>query len=391
MILTKYYNFSEVILTFSTNLFLLSFLLSGIISNIYFSNKINFFKLALLSIFGFLLSISIIVLGLYFNLNHSYIYVAKIIEGLSFGLYANIFGYFFKIILLKNKKNNLINSINTSIVYSFKSFIPIIISSLFIIKGAEYTMYFAGILVYSIAIIYTILNSKKINLITKSHINRYHGKSYQKKNFIDNIKNITKFYNKVYLKEKIYYTLIVSIQNFSRPFYDLYMVIYLIDYQNCSVVISSLLLSGMVLGQASQVVSSYILTKTGIKRYRLLGLSIYSIAFVIIINIDYIYTNTYLAFIIFYILGLGRSFYANYEYAYIMSLSRKIRVNEMDFASMLIREASHNLSYLILGIVLLFGYSVKDLFNLWYFIIIFLFILWYLFDSKNEKFFESGR
>ena len=83
-----------------------------------------------------------------------------------------------------DKKNNLINSINTSIVYSFKSFIPIIISSLFILKGAEYTMYFAGILVYSIAIIYTILNSKKINLITKSHINRYHGKSYQKKNFI---------------------------------------------------------------------------------------------------------------------------------------------------------------------------------------------------------------
>jgi len=384
MILTKYYGYSETILSFATNIFLITTLSSAIYFNTMFENKIKFKNLLNITLLLFILSLLVLTLITKYNLPKELLYIAKGLEGMGWGLMTVKIGYIYKLILLSNDKNAMINAVKTSIVYLLKAVMPIIFSYIFLIEGKEYMVFAVSMLFYILFLIYVARTKKSIYNQIQNKIDNYQGK-IEKKSFIKNLKTMLNFYKGELLKEKIYFTLINFFQNASRPFYDLYMVIFLINVLNYSVVETASILSFMVMGQASQFISSYILKYVSVRIYRILGIIIYAIPFLLIINYyDILKQNILYLYVLFFIFGFGRSFYANYSYIYVMELSKKIKINQIDFATMIFAELSHNIAYFIYGIIMLNGVKIEELFHLWYVLLAGLVLVWFLFDLRED-------
>lgn len=381
MVLSKHYNFSDTFLSYTVTSFLIFFFLGMTYTNLKLDNKLNYTNYLLFGFLG-LFSLTLFQGFQIDNLNNKYIYIVlRSFEGFFHGYITILLSFIFKSILVKENKNGLIHSLVVSFGYLVKATLPIFISAFLLFQHFEIVIYWYASFIYLVIILFILYNKKIFSFKYQLRLRKSQGKSNNNSLKVS-LFGIKHFY-KDNIKLKIYYTFLIVVQNLNRPFYDLYMVLLLINYYDFSILNATFILSFMVFGQASQVIPGYLSDKIRLDIFRLIGIILYSTPIVIIIFFPNIFNNIILSCIIFFIFGVGRSFYASFDHKINMILIKeKTKINHISLIQNIIGEFTHYFSYILLGSILWIGLDIKELFYFSLIIVILIYFAYFVFDRK---------
>lgn len=388
MVLSKYYGFSDVSLSYIVTAFLVSFFFGMLFMNVKMEHKIHYSK-RLMSVFvlmGSLVSLEAAVV--FFGLGEVMFLVVRALEGFVNGMIVVLVMYVVKALLVRQKKNGLLNSVNYMLIYALKGGVPLAVSAFFLFKGYEMAVFIYGAFFYFAAAVFLYLNRHDFTFRYQMILRRSQGKMGKKESFLSSLISMRGFF-RTDLKMKMHYVAVLVFSNMNRPFYDLYMVLLLLNHYGLSVVKATGLLSAMVFGQASQVISGYLSDRMTIAGMRLLGIAIYVSGFSTIIFFPQIFENYHLAIIVFYVFGVGRSFYAAYDHKLQMGLIRRgNKINKISFIQQSLAEFTHYMTYLFLGFLLWAGVDMHNMFYFVFFPISAFILIWFFYDRVrlNKRF-----
>ena len=386
LILSKYYLYTDAELSIIQNSFIIGIILSSAYQNINLNKRIKYNKTLLYSMLFTPFVLILKFIWTEYDFNHYAFAFLHLLEGVGYGLMSVIVGHFIKNILLNNKKNGNIYSYIVSSTYLIKTLVPIIISYYFIVKGHENYIFLYGTFLF-------LLNATLI-LVTHKHIFKKYQRLITRQKNTGNIKKNITFKESLlhivsFLKDKndrkykIHYIYSLFANNMLRPFYDLYAGLLLINYYNFTLTETITVFSFMVLGQASQFMIGSLSDKIQLYKVGLIGMIIKILTFTIFFYLPDVFTFGVVPYILFYVLGFSRTFYAAYDYKLNNNLIKKgYTVNNISFVQMFAGEIGHYFSYALFATFLMFGFNIHDLTYIAYTIAIFILITTVTFDRK---------
>lgn len=384
LILNKHFSFSTAELSMFQNIYILFMAIGFAFASIYIGKKASYIKIFSNSIF--LLPILMIMnyLCIHFNINHLCLFFIRFLEGLSTGIFLSVISFIIRLELLDYQKNGQINSYMFSLGYLIKFLVPIISINYFATKGNEENIFIFATIFYSIMTLILFKYKRFLFYKYQSKISK-HNKDKKLLNFMDSLKfNFLFFKKNEYFSLKMFFLSILFSRNSLRPFFDLYLGLFLINTTNKSLTEITFLISLIIIGQSSQIFTGKLSDKINLYYFNLIQLIGLIIVYILLININSF--NNLTIYIIFYLFGFFRSMYANYDYKAINYIIEKgnFQINQINFVNNVYGEFIHYLSYLIYGILLLF-ISIKSLIYVPLFIFFISIYFLYTFDFKFFK------
>ncbi|AEG01006.1 MFS transporter [Methylomonas methanica] len=364
LILFKYYGYTEAELSIILNVYVLAFTIGTTYTNLHVSKRLSYVHAII-----FLLSGSSIVYTLHTiiietNLPHYFYILNRFMEGLFNGGIISITSHILKTKTIFNTNNGFIHSINSSAHFFIKLSIPLASTTLLIIPGFEASIY---LFTSSILILLALYFYKSKNLFSNKY-QKYMliAKKRQKltnqsikESFVSILINLLNGDNKTY---KSHYILSNLFHNSLRPFFDLYLGLLMISVYNYNLVETTFFASCVALGQSMQLFSGKIADRYFLYYYNLALISLFSLFFYTLAFEKQLFETPGIATILFFILGIGRSLYANYAYKITNNLIKLgMPVNHTSFLSFLLAGFSNYFAYLMLSWLLYNGFSLNDL------------------------------
>lgn len=384
LILYKNFGFSTAELSLFQNIYILFMAVGFAIASFYIGKRVSYIKIFSNSIFLLPILMILNYLCIHFDINHLFLFLIRILEGLSTGIFFSVITFLIRLELLDYKKNGQINSYMFSFGYVLKFLIPLISIKYFAITGNEENIFIFATIFYGIMTLILFKFKRKLFYKYQSKISR-HNKNKQVLNFIDNFKfNFLFFKRNENFSLKMFFLSILFSRNTLRPFFDLYLGLFLINTTNKSLTETTFLISLIIIGQSSQVFTGKISDKMNLYYFNLIQLVGTLITYYLLINIEYF--QDFIVYIIFYFFGFFRSMYANYDYKAINYIIKKgnFQINQINFINNVYGEFIHYISYLIYGILLLF-ISIKSLIYIPFIVFILSIYFLYYFDFKFFK------
>lgn len=383
LITSKFYSFSDVFLSYSVSVFLITFFVGITYMNVRMENKLNYTQWLLTTFWVMSLLAFAEAVVLHWGFSKYLFLIIRAIEGYFNGLMMVLMAYVAKSIISKHNKNGLLVSVRNLITYVIKGGWPIIITMFFIFEKYEMAIYIYGGLFYLLGYIYLYYHKKMFTYQYQRVLRRAQGKKLKNLGFFKSLYNMKSFF-KSNLTPKIHFITITIAANLNRPFYDLYMMLFLMNYHSMSIVQTATLTSMMVFGQASEIIPGYFADKIELSKIRIVGLIIYASSLIIIIFSPIIKENYFVAMFIFYLFGLSRSFYNAYYSKLEMDLIKSgEKVNQTSFVYNFLAELTHYASYTIIGFILLFGLDMKNIMYLSLIPTTVYVLIWLFYDRKR--------
>jgi len=387
LMLSKYYSYTDSELSIIQNSFIIGIILSSAFQNINLNKRVKYNHVLLYSMFILPIILLLKFTWTELDLNHFGFSILHFGEGIGYGLISVIVGHFIKNILLNNKKNGHIYSYIVSSTYIIKTVVPLVISYFFIFEGHENYIFLYGFIIFFVN--FLIIYKKRRNIFDKYQrlITRQKKSGNIKNNitFKESLNNIYYFLrDEKDRRFKIHYIYAVASHNLLRPYYDLYSGLLLINYYSFSLTKTVAITSFMVLGQASQFIIGSLSDKIKIYLLGSIGMILKILMFGIFFYIPDLFSYGIMPYIIFYLLGFSRTFYAAYDYKLNNNLIKKgYTVNDIGFIQMFSGEVFHYISYAFFAILLIFGFNIHDLTYITIFIAFFILISMFTFDRNN--------
>lgn len=374
--LSKYFGYSEEFLSTSNFVFAVGFMIGVLFAKIILNYRMLFLNIVKLCFIGLFFTVIADFVIIYYNLPNILYLINIVIEALLSSIAIYIIQYHIDIKLIKNDKKGLIQGLLTSKQYIIKFLFPIIASFIIenyhplanLILPAFFYLYIVFYIIkinrYSLRKEY-IKYERKLNLKTKK---TFKWKSVSKRIFFNELKYTLskKNFQEVFKKKKerkVLFVVRILIQNVFRPFYDLYMVLLLINIFKYSMTEATFLVSLMVFGQSLSIFTGMISDFfQKIKKYFLLQL-ISLFVFAIFLSLMLLYSLGVLQLsynvlaILILIMGINRNFFGDYYNREIFFYSKRESINNIKPLVNLLSELSHSLSYVLCSILFYFlGY-----------------------------------
>jgi hypothetical protein len=381
LILNKHFDFSTAELSLFQNIYILFMAIGFAFASIYIGKKASYIKMFSNSIFLLPILMILNYLCIHFDINHLCLFFIRSLEGLSTGIFLSVISFIIRLELLDYQKNGQINSYMFSLGYLIKFLVPIISINYFATKGHEENIFIYATIFYSIMTLILFKYKRLLFYKYQSKISR-HNKDKKSLKFMDSLKfNFLFFKKSEYFSLKMFFLSILFSRNSLRPFFDLYLGLFLINTTDKSLTEITFLVSLIIIGQSSQIFTGKLSDKINLYYFNLIQLIGSIIVYILLINIDSF--NGLVIYIIFYLFGFFRSMYANYDYKAINYIIEKgnFQINQINFVNNVYGEFIHYLSYLIYGTLLIF-ISIKSLIYVPLFIFFISIYFLYNFDYK---------
>jgi len=359
LILQKDFGMSSVELTYYQNIYILATVFTFALSNIIMGKKVSYIKMIKWPLISLPVVSLVMYLTLHFGWNMSLLYVSRFVEGLACGYFLSIVSFVLKTKLLSEERNGEINSYLISVGYFLKVVVPIITINVFVLNHDPENIFLLSFIVYMILLVHYLKVARTISFKYNRDILKHKITTCEivHDTIGSSLKNHMSFFVK---KEnwfvKLYFIYTISLRYAMRPFFDLYLGLYLIMEYKISIEHITLLISLMVAGQALQALTGRLSDKVNLSTFNIIQLILQTMLLYIIIETDIVKDYYYLSLLIFFILGMARSMYANYDYKITNYVIKKgsFPVNEITFIHNTFGELIHYFTYVVAGVLLVF-------------------------------------
>lgn len=383
--LIKYFNINEQELSLISTSLIIGFIGANYLNSYFMNNHVNIVKILLYSLIVFLISISVeFYLFTNTKIDLNILILFRLLDGLSSYLFMTTIGHIISTKILKNKIRIKITSLMSTSNYIIKTLIPFFISGLIVFTQKPSILFLLAILCTIITIYLLIVYRRYIYFKYTRILLTITGT--KKRNTKEEIKKYIDTTNlKEYIK-RIYYLFMVINHNLLRSSYDLILPVMLIINYKLTLIESTFLISIMVVGQAMQFLTSFILKKINLIYFNYIHLVLHLSVLVILFKFEI--NNMMILSIIFLLLGISRSMYAIWDYEYGMRLiNKEITIQNHNFISKTIGELGHLISYVAVTALVL---TKGDYTNIGiYYIILPVFMIMYSLCMDKEVIFKK--
>lgn len=383
LILTKHFNFSTITISFFQNLCILGFALGFAFANIALNARksyLHYLEKAII-LLPILMLIDFIVLK--YNLNSNILLTSRFLEGIFCGIFLSTISFLIKLELIDYEKNGEINGYLSSTIYFLKFIVPLITIHFIAINGHEENIFLIGCIIYILMIFVFFKNKRNLFYKYQFKILKHNKKEFYTSYIRALKKNLNFFYKKENMFYKIFYLSLISLRFGLRPFFDLYISIYLIKEYNVSLENIALYISLMVFGQSTQLITGRLSDKINLFYYNLIQIIGSTIVFIFIYKFELINNSIILTYLVFFFMGFFRAMYGNYDYkiSNFMIEIGKFKINKINFITNVYGEIIHYIFYLIFGLLLIF-ISLKTLMIIPIIMSILSLVVLFIFDYK---------
>jgi hypothetical protein len=362
LILTKNFAFSSTQISFYQNLFILGFAFGFAFSSLALSSRQSYIHYITRSIIILPILMVLNYCILHFNLHKDLLLVSRLFEGIFSGILLSIISFILKLELLSYQKNGALYSYILSFSYVLKFSIPLISIHFVAIPGHEENIFLLSAFLNFFMVIILFKNKRKIFYKYQLKISK-HNKAHDKETLLKSLKsNLHFFYKRHNLFYKYYLIVSIILRYSSRPFFDLYMGLFLIHEYDFSIAQITLFIGFMTLGQSTQLLTGSLSDKINLFYFNFIQVLGTTFLMILLFNFSIIHESLIITYLFFFFIGFFRGMSANYDYkiSNFMTEVAKFKINQINFITSVFGEVVHYFSYLFYGFLLIF-ISIKSL------------------------------